>query len=65
MCRANNSHTAQAEVTTNVLIVTGLVPYFSQAPLSYMTLETLPDAYMNFDIEISFKPEAANGEFKE
>ena len=32
-----------------------------KAPLSYMALETVPEAYLEFDIEISFKPEAANG----
>lgn len=46
---------------TTVLIVTGVVPYFAQAPLSYMQLPTLPNAYMEFDIEISFKPESSDG----
>ena len=46
-----------------MLTVTGIIPYFSQAPLSYIEMETLPDAYLQFDLELSFKPEAANGQF--
>lgn len=60
VCKANNSLT-ETEVTTSILLIHGLVPYFAQAPLSYMVLDTIPDAYLKFDIEISFKPEAANG----
>ncbi len=44
-----------------ILTVTGVVPYFTQAPSSYMTLPTLPDSYLTFDIQISFKPEDKNG----
>lgn len=38
-----------------------VVPYFAQAPLSYMQMPTLPNAYMEFDIEKSFKPESPDG----
>ncbi|KFM78257.1 Basement membrane-specific heparan sulfate proteoglycan core protein, partial [Stegodyphus mimosarum] len=44
-----------------ILIVTGVVPYFSQTPLSYMKMPTLSDAYLNFEVEIAFKPESMNG----
>lgn len=52
--------------TTNIdvpiiLVVTGIVPYFTQAPNSYITLPTLGDSYMQFAFEISFKPENDNG----
>ncbi|KAL1514177.1 hypothetical protein ABEB36_003476 [Hypothenemus hampei] len=40
-----------------VLVVTGIIPYFTQAPNSYITLPTLSDAYLQFSFEISFKPE--------
>ena len=47
VCRANSTSGSGgggfAEVTV-VLVVTGLVPYFAQAPTSYMALETLPEA---------------------
>lgn len=63
VCTASDlRHTV--EIPT-VLTVTGVVPYFAQAPLSYIVLPTLPDAYLKFEIEISFKPESADGEESE
>lgn len=44
-----------------ILVVTGIVPYFTQAPNSYITLPTVGDSYMQFSFEISFKPENENG----
>ena len=41
--------------------MTGVVPHFTQTPTSYMTLPTLPDSYLTFDLEISFKPEDKDG----
>lgn len=43
-----------------ILVVTGVVPYFAQSPLSYLSLPTLP-AYVEFDIKVSFKPEKPDG----
>ena len=59
VCTARNADEIM-DIPT-VLVVTGVVPYFAQAPLSYMQMPTLPDAYMQFDIEISFKPESPDG----
>ena len=59
ICKANNSVT-EVEMTT-LLTVSGLVPYFSQAPVSYIALDTLPDAYLAFDVEVSFRPESPDG----
>ncbi|KAI4497448.1 hypothetical protein M0802_007459 [Mischocyttarus mexicanus] len=59
VCIANND-LANIEVPT-VLVVTGVVPNFSQAPESYITLPPLPDSYLKFNIEISFKPEKYDG----
>ncbi|GFS51261.1 basement membrane-specific heparan sulfate proteoglycan core protein [Trichonephila inaurata madagascariensis] len=57
--------TAKSPVGTidvpTILIVTGVVPYFSQTPLSYMRMPTLSDAYLSFEVEIAFKPESMNG----
>lgn len=39
----------------------GVVPRFSQTPLSYMKMPTLADAYLNFEIEVAFKPESMSG----
>nr|CAH7733355.1 unnamed protein product [Callosobruchus chinensis] len=44
-----------------ILVVTGIVPHFAQAPNSYITLPTLMDSYIQFAFEISFKPENGNG----
>ncbi len=45
-----------------ILTVTGVVPFFVQAPSSYMQFERLPDAQRTFKVELSFKPENPNGE---
>jgi hypothetical protein len=59
ICTATNAG-GSVDIPT-ILTVTGVVPYFTQAPSSYMTLPTLPDSYLTFDIQISFKPEDKNG----
>ncbi|XP_035741558.1 basement membrane-specific heparan sulfate proteoglycan core protein-like isoform X32 [Vespa mandarinia] len=59
ICIANNDK-VNIEVPT-VLVVTGVVPNFSQAPESYIALPPLPDSYLKFNIEISFKPENYEG----
>ncbi|XP_078043463.1 terribly reduced optic lobes isoform X5 [Augochlora pura] len=59
ICTVNNDHES-IEIPT-VLVVTGVVPYFSQAPESYVALPPLRDAYLKFNIEVSFKPENRNG----
>ena len=35
---------------------------FAQSPVSYIEMEPLQDVYLNTDVEIDFRPEAANGE---
>jgi len=59
-CEATTEMGAVAEVST-ILVVTGVVPYFAQAPISYKQYRTLPDAYLDLDISISFKPESEDG----
>ncbi|XP_024936745.1 basement membrane-specific heparan sulfate proteoglycan core protein [Cephus cinctus] len=59
ICTATSGQTS-IEVPT-VLIVTGVVPNFNQAPKSYIALRPLPDAYLKFNIEVSFKPENDDG----
>ena len=59
MCSAS-SGTKSTDVPI-ILVVTGIVPYFTQAPNSYITLPTLGDSYIQFNFEISFKPENGNG----
>ncbi|KAF5283747.1 hypothetical protein FQR65_LT02641 [Abscondita terminalis] len=59
VCTASNSATS-IDVPT-VLVVTGIVPYFAQAPNSFIALPTIPDAYVQLNFEISFKPETQDG----
>ncbi|XP_064212839.1 basement membrane-specific heparan sulfate proteoglycan core protein [Tribolium castaneum] len=47
--------------TTTVLTVTGIVPHFAQAPTSYIALENTVDLYIQFNFEISFKPQNSDG----
>ncbi|XP_030745032.1 basement membrane-specific heparan sulfate proteoglycan core protein isoform X3 [Sitophilus oryzae] len=47
--------------TPIILVVTGIIPYFTQAPNSYISLPTLPEAYLQFSFDISFKPENDHG----
>ena len=51
----------EKEEVSTMLVVTGVVPYFAQAPISYKQYRTLPDAYLDLDISISFKPESRDG----
>ncbi|XP_078697741.1 basement membrane-specific heparan sulfate proteoglycan core protein-like isoform X14 [Branchiostoma floridae x Branchiostoma belcheri] len=59
ICSATNDEgTAEFRAILNV---GELIPYFTQTPLSYMTFPTLREAYLQFDIEVSFKPESTEG----
>lgn len=40
-----------------------VVPYFGQSPRSFLPLPTIKDAYKRFEILITFRPDAADGEF--
>lgn len=38
-----------------------LVPYFGQNPVSYLSYPGIKDAYKTFDIDLTFKPQVADG----
>ncbi len=57
MCRVNNTNSTEA--VTNVLVVTGLVPAFNTT--EFLQLDTLDDAYLEFEVDLSFRPRASNG----
>ncbi|XP_076269824.1 terribly reduced optic lobes isoform X47 [Rhynchophorus ferrugineus] len=59
VCRASNSQ--KSLDIPIILIVTGIIPHFTQAPNSYITLSTLPEAYFQFNFEITFRSENDNG----
>ncbi|XP_072334658.1 basement membrane-specific heparan sulfate proteoglycan core protein isoform X2 [Scyliorhinus torazame] len=37
------------------------IPYFTQDPISYIALPTIKDAYHEFEIKITFRPDTADG----
>ena len=43
------------------LTVTGIIPHFAQSPISFKQYPKLPEAYLNFDISVSFKPQRGDG----
>lgn len=59
VCKQNNEHIT-LEIP-HVLVITGIVPFFPQTPVSYIELPTIADSYLHFSFEISFKPETPNG----
>ena len=42
--------------------ITELVPHFEQSDAAYVTYPPISDAYEKFDLELSFKPEATDGQ---
>lgn len=59
ICTASGGSNSVEMPTT--LVVTGAIPYFPQAPKSYLIFPKLEDAYMKFNFEVTFNPEHANG----
>jgi len=60
-CQASND---KMKITVPIiLVVTGVVPHFPQAPVSFLVLPTLPDAITHFDLEVTFKPDAPDGKY--
>ncbi|XP_026667400.1 basement membrane-specific heparan sulfate proteoglycan core protein-like [Ceratina calcarata] len=59
VCSVSNDHES-IEIPT-VLVVTGVVPLFNQAPQSFIALPPLSDSYLKFNIEVSFKPQSYDG----
>jgi len=42
--------------------ITELVPHFEQSDAAYIGYPGITDAYEKFDLEISFKPQATDGQ---
>ncbi|KAG7477685.1 hypothetical protein MATL_G00072180 [Megalops atlanticus] len=60
ICTASNKQgKIQAFSTLNVH--ERVVPYFTQTPLSYLTLPTIKNAYKAFTIKITFRPDNVDG----
>lgn len=59
VCRATHSG-GSVDIPT-ILVVTGAIPYFPQAPNSYMSFPKMEDVLYKFNFELTFKPERADG----
>lgn len=59
ICTAS-SGSYSIEVPTT-LVVTGVLPYFPQAPNSYLAYNKLENAYIKYNLEVTFNPEHENG----
>lgn len=59
VCRATHNG-ASVDIPT-ILVVTGAIPYFPQAPNSYMSFPKIEDALYRFHFEVTFKPERPDG----
>uniref|UniRef100_A0A8C3FPF8 Basement membrane-specific heparan sulfate proteoglycan core protein n=1 Tax=Chrysemys picta bellii TaxID=8478 RepID=A0A8C3FPF8_CHRPI len=60
VCTASNR---QGKVTTFSMLKVRerVVPYFTQNPQTFLALPTIKDAYKKFEIQITFRPETADG----
>lgn len=59
VCRATHNG-ASVDIPT-ILVVTGTIPYFPQAPNSYMSFPKMEDVLYKFYFEVTFKPERQDG----
>lgn len=59
VCRA--THAGGSTDIPTILVVTGAIPYFPQAPNSYMSFPKMEDVLYKFNFEITFKPERPDG----
>lgn len=59
VCTASGN--GQSTEVPTTLVVTGAIPFFPQAPKSYMIFPKIEDAFMKFNFEVTFKPQRENG----
>ncbi|XP_077998598.1 basement membrane-specific heparan sulfate proteoglycan core protein-like isoform X2 [Glandiceps talaboti] len=59
VCRASNRQGSKESLT--ILGVGEMVPSFIQSPVSYISYPALTNAYLQFQIKISFKPDSSDG----
>ncbi|XP_055911049.1 basement membrane-specific heparan sulfate proteoglycan core protein isoform X7 [Eupeodes corollae] len=55
------THNGESVDYPTILVVTGAIPHFHQAPLSYMSFAPLPNSFFKFNFEITFRPKQPNG----
>uniref|UniRef100_A0A671MKX5 Basement membrane-specific heparan sulfate proteoglycan core protein-like n=1 Tax=Sinocyclocheilus anshuiensis TaxID=1608454 RepID=A0A671MKX5_9TELE len=59
-CTAANKQ-GKVEAFTRLVVHERMMPYFTQEPLSYLTLHTIRNAYHAFSIKITFRPDNVDG----
>ncbi|KAM6982618.1 LOW QUALITY PROTEIN: basement membrane-specific heparan sulfate proteoglycan core protein [Tautogolabrus adspersus] len=60
VCTASNKQ-GKVEAFTTLQVHERVMPYFTQEPLSYLTLPTIKNAYKSFSIKINFRPDNVDG----
>ncbi|XDV46077.1 hypothetical protein PO909_014036, partial [Leuciscus waleckii] len=60
VCTAANKQ-GKVEAFTRLNVHERVMPYFTQEPLSYLTLPTIKNSYKAFSIKMTFKPDNADG----
>ncbi|XP_060913969.1 basement membrane-specific heparan sulfate proteoglycan core protein isoform X2 [Labrus mixtus] len=60
VCTASNKQ-GKVEAFTTLEVHERVMPYFTQEPLSYLTLPTIKNAYKSFSIKINFRPDNVDG----
>ncbi|KAG5281836.1 hypothetical protein AALO_G00049330 [Alosa alosa] len=60
VCTAANKQ-GKVQAFTNLTVHERVMPYFTQEPLSYLTLPTIKNAYKSFSIKITFRPDNVDG----
>ncbi|XP_039611708.1 basement membrane-specific heparan sulfate proteoglycan core protein isoform X4 [Polypterus senegalus] len=60
VCTASNNQ-GKVQAFSMLKVRERVVPYFTQTPLSYLTLPTIKNAYKTFHIKITFRPDTPDG----
>ncbi|KAM8788637.1 basement membrane-specific heparan sulfate proteoglycan core protein isoform 12-T12 [Rhynchonycteris naso] len=60
VCTATNRQ-GKVKAFANLQVPERVVPYFTQTPRSFLPLPTIKDAYRKFEIQITFRPDSADG----
>ncbi|XP_061075722.1 basement membrane-specific heparan sulfate proteoglycan core protein-like isoform X3 [Conger conger] len=60
VCTASNKQ-GKVQAFSTLRVHERVVPYFTQTPLSYLTLPTIKNSYKAFNIKITFRPDTTDG----
>ncbi|XP_076839971.1 basement membrane-specific heparan sulfate proteoglycan core protein isoform X4 [Brachyhypopomus gauderio] len=60
VCTAANKQ-GKVQAFTKLVVHERVMPYFSQEPLSFLTMSTIKNSYKTFNIKITFRPDNVDG----